>query len=384
MYTCNICHSNDTVKFLTRTKVPVLQNIILNSEEEATSIDRGDLNMVVCKNCGFIFNETFEPVKVSYNQNYENTQNYSECFRDYISDLIDYLINKKKLVNSKIVEIGCGKGHFLRELIENSSNRGFGFDPSYIGPETVFDGRIKFEKRIYDENCNKLQADVIISRHVIEHLHNPTQMLATIKNTNLNKTKIFFETPNIEWILKNNIFWDFFYEHCSYFSTNSIKSAFQLSGFHVDTISTIFNGQYLFLEGISSNNKQSIDFNPGFISDMASQFSINEKIKIKNWKDRILHISKKGKIALWGAGAKGVTFTNIIDPNQKLIDCIIDINPRLQGKFIPGSGHPIVSLVDASTKRNVKVAIIMNPNYYQEDSKLIHDSNLDLELVLCN
>ncbi|MHA7646501.1 class I SAM-dependent methyltransferase [Nitrosopumilus sp. S4] len=369
------------MRFLTRKNVPVFQNLILKSQDAAISIDRGDLNMEVCKNCGFVFNETFDPEKVKYGQNYENSQNHSQYFRDYLSDLINYLIHKKNLSNSTIIEVGCGKGYFLHKLIEESSNIGFGFDPSYIGPKTDLEGRVNFEKQYYDENCTNIKADVIISRHVIEHIQYPLKILNTIqKSTSNSKTKIFFETPSVEWILKNNVFWDFFYEHCSLFSTYSLTSAFQLSGFHVNEVKTIFDGQYLFLEATSSNEKITTDLKPDLVSKMALKFSSNEKTNIQNWKNKISNIADKGKIALWGAGAKGVTFTNLIDPNHEIIDCVIDINPCKQGGFIPGSGHPIVSYIDAS-KRNVNTAILMNPNYSQENYEILKNENINLELI---
>ena len=73
----------------------------------------------------------------------------------------------------------------------------------------------------------------------------------------------------------------------------------------------------------------------------------------------------RGKVAVWGAGAKGVTFTNTVDPDGTLVHCVIDINTKKQGGFLPVTAHPIVSPVDAKA-RGVKSVVIMNPNYRQE------------------
>ena len=38
--------------------------------------------------------------------------------------------------------------------------------------------------------------------------------------------------------------------------------------------------------------------------------------------------------AIWGAGAKGFTFLNILDKNASLIKYVVDINPKKQNKYI--------------------------------------------------
>ena len=84
--------------------------------------------------------------------------------------------------------------------------------------------------------------------------------------------------------------------------------------------------------------------------------------------------------ALWGAGAKGVTFANLIDGSRELIDCVVDLNPLKQGHYLPGTGHPIVSH-QALTARGVSTAILMNPNYREENLALIREAGLDVELI---
>lgn len=87
-----------------------------------------------------------------------------------------------------------------------------------------------------------------------------------------------------------------------------------------------------------------------------------------------------GGVALWGAGAKGVTLANLIDPERHWIACVVDLNPQKQGHFIPGTGHPIVGYQDMMRYR-VKTAILMNPNYLQENLVLLEGGHLDIQLI---
>lgn len=373
---CPICGTNVTNEFLKRDKVPVHQNFLFEEEQDAINIKRGALRICICSYCGFVFNSDFDESLMSYNENYENTQSYSPVFEKYLDDSIDYLVNQRGVKNSRIIEVGCGKGHFLQKLVERGENSGCGFDPSYIGPLEKLNGRLIFKKNYYDESSSDLVADIIICRHVIEHIGNPLGMLGTIRRAlaNSSHAKVFFETPDVEWMLRNQVIWDFFYEHCSYFSAPSIRLAFEKSGFILDDLKTIFGNQYLWIEAhpavepiiLAHNNVDNlIKFSYDFSDANAELISL--------WKEKLMEISSLGNIAIWGGGAKGVTFANMFDPKKDLFSCIIDINPQKQNKFLPGTGHPIVGYHELLQK-NIKSVVILNPNYRHEIENLLEAS----------
>ena len=118
----------------------------------------------------------------------------------------------------------------------------------------------------------------------------------------------------------------------------------------------------------------------GHIPLLAKQFAESENELRRNWRDRVQRLGTKGRVAIWGAGAKGVTFANLIDPDRKWIDCIIDLNPKKQGKYVPGTGHPIVSYKEIKP-RGIKTAILMNPNYFCENLGLLNKENIRIDLV---
>lgn len=380
---CPVCNLPGNAKFLYRKGVPIYQNLLLRSRAEARDIIRGDLLLYVCKNCGFVFNGQFEQSLLSYGPMYDNTQTCSGHFSKYVQDLVRYLVDECGIKGKRIVEIGCGKGSFLKLLCETGQNTGVGFDPSYVGPESDLDGRVEYKKQFYGPDCGNLPVDVVICRHVIEHVSDPAGLLKTIRQglTNGEEIQIFFETPNLEWILKNEVFWDFFYEHCSYFSKESLITAFSMEGFHIKSMREVFRNQYLWIEAQRSSGQRSYDSrSPGQIPALAKRFTDKLELIMKHWQERLRELYSLGKIAVWGAGAKGVTFVNLLDPHCKWIDCVVDLNPEKQGGFVPGTGHPIVSYMDLP-RRNVKTAILMNPNYREENQLLMEKSGVKVNLV---
>lgn len=384
LMSCPVCSSKDVRLFLSKNQVPVHQNLLMSNQAAAMNTVRGDLDLCVCSSCGFIYNKHFDSALLSYGAEYDNTQTCSPLFSKYTNDLVQHLIVDCGIRNKKIIEVGCGKGQFLKELCrsEKTGNMGVGFDPSYTGHDEVLGGRVRFERRFYDVDCIDVPADVVICRHVIEHVPSPLDLLRTIKLALVNSphARIFFETPCVKWILSNQVIWDFFYEHCCYFTAESLTTAFESSGFRVERVRHVFGGQYLWLEASIFKEKPVITKNPGSIIYLARQFAEAESKLRRDWKIKIQKFATRGKIAIWGAGAKGVTFANLIDSERKWIDCVVDLNPNKQKHYIPGTGHQIVNFHELAS-RGVKVAILMNPNYLDENLAILNEAHLYIELI---
>jgi SAM-dependent methyltransferase len=381
---CPICNSNNLKLFLVRKNIPIQLNVILKDKGSALNFPRGDLELVLCKNCEFIFNRRFDSSIMNYRDNYDNTQCFSNYFDNYLEEIIKYLLNEKKINNNKILEIGCGKGQFLKKLISYTkfNNEGFGLDPTYMGPTNLFEGKLKFEKRYFTEKDTSLNFDILICSHVIEHISNPKSLLKTIRHSlsNSRKSMIFFETPSVEWILKNNVIWDFFYEHCSYFSKNSLINLFLSEGFKIENISNFFENQYFWIEASTADKIEEDFIHSGHILDLVNQYQNSESYIIGKIQKLTEELASKKNISIWGAGAKGVTFANLVDPSCSLISYLIDINPNKQGHYIPGTGHQIINYKDIK-KYDVDSVILMNQNYFDEIKSLLKQSNINVEVL---
>ena len=381
---CPICSGRGTSVFLQRDRVPIHQNLLVPEREQARQVPRGDLHMAACDACGFVFNQAFDPSLLAYGTAYDNTQCCSPTFDDYMCGLARHLLDDENVRGRRIVEVGCGKADFLRLLVEPSdaNNTGYGFDPSYVGPDSDLGGRLRFERRYYDASCSDVPADVVVCRHVIEHVADPVGMLRSIRMalSNADTPRVYFETPCVEWILEHQVVWDFFYEHCSLFTATSLRTAFEVAGLSVRRVVHVFGGQYLWLEAELGTNAPTVSTQPGRIAALAAEFGRAEQTGREQWREQIETLRAEGKVALWGAGAKGTTLATLVDPDCELIDCVVDINPNKQGHFVPGTGHPIVAPSDLGAL-GVANAILMNPNYRDENLALLRQAGISTTLI---
>src|SRR5205085_12185192 len=113
---------------------------------------------------------------------------------------------------------------------------------------------------------------------VIEHVPSPVELVRDIRRALVNspRAKVFLETPCVEWILRNRVIWDFFYEHCSYFTAASLATAVEMAGFKVESVEHIFNGQYLWLEASVADGTSDVARQPGDVSVLAREFASAE------------------------------------------------------------------------------------------------------------
>jgi len=381
---CPVCESHRLTPFLQRSQVPVHQNLVVTSQHAARSVTRGELELVACEDCGFVLNRAFDLARLAYGEDYDNTQSYSAYFDAYLDGLVKDLMERHGLRNSTIVEVGCGKGQFLRKLVNfpGADNKGIGFDPSYVGAETDLDGRLAFRRCYYDDNCADVAADVVVCRHVIEHVPDPMVLLRSVRAALVHspKARVFFETPCVEWILRNRVVWDFFYEHCSLFTAASLRLAFQRAGFAVERVEHIFGGQYLWLEALVTDAALPTAQIRPKTAALAQSYGAEEAALRRKWLARLLALKVRGEVALWGAGAKGATFANLVDPDCTLINCVVDLNPNKQGRYVPGTGHPIVAPASLP-RRSVKNVVLMNPNYREENLRLLAEAGIELDLI---
>jgi len=388
MRSCPLCANPSPVVFFQRGNVPVHQNQACLSAEQARRFKRGDLLLAFCTVCGFVFNTAFDPDSLSYSAAYENTQTCSPYFNHYLEELAESLRTKYGLNDKVVIEVGCGKGYFLRLLCKGGRNRGVGFDPSYAGPDSAEQGAVRFVRAFYDSQQTQYAPDFVCCRHVIEHVQSPLGLLRAVRQTIGSRLKsiVYFETPSLTWILDSLTFWDFFYEHCSYFTAESLAWAFHLARFQVLETRLAFDGQYLRIEArpaLAGSAAAPAQPRPApYLWPKIQSFLAGLQERIQACEGKIDAFSRAGGCAIWGAAAKGTTLVNMLDPQNRRIRFLVDINPAKQGKYVPGTGHPIVP-PEHLKERNGHVAgiINMNPNYLEENRMILSQLSLKIPIV---
>jgi C-methyltransferase C-terminal domain/Methyltransferase domain len=382
---CIVCTSPTVVPFAEIPSLPTNTNRIWFSREEARAAPRAQINLAYCDTCGHVFNHTYDDDLVDYEVDYENAQIFSPRFRRYVEKLADSLIEKHDLHHKRILEIGGGRGEFLSVICHRGNNHGVSIGPSYR-PERSEDipPNIRFITDYYTAKYRDEPADMIICRQVLEHFWAARDLIVTVRAAISNHLDaiVYFEVPNGNFILNKRVFWEFHYQHVSYFTKTSLAKLFTGCGFEADEIRENFEGQLLGIKAFPATADAAVNQNirgndVRKIAAACRSFGTDFRAQVASWQDRLGRLRASGqRVVAWGAGAKAVTFLNIVDPAGDAISHIVDVNPRKTGCFVPGSGQQIV---EPRSLRELRpdVLLIMNAVYRHEIGAAVRALDLD-------
>ena len=101
------------------------------------------------------------------------------------------------------------------------------------------------------------------------------------------------------------------------------------------------------------------------------KFNLKPKIKFNynNWKKNIK--KKLLNSIMWGAGGKGVMLLNLLELKSNDMKYIIDSNPNLENKYIPGTDIKIYGISKGIKNDKTNKIAVINPLYFQEIKKTI-------------
>lgn len=383
---CPVCGSPLDDPFVVVRDQPVHCNVLWPTAEEALAAPRGDMAMVLCRTCGHVHNAAFEPDRTTYGATYENSLHHSPTFQEYVTALVGDLVERYDIRGRDIVEIGAGQGDFLEILCAAGDNRGTGFDPSYVdaAPST---GPIRVVPAFYDEQQSHEPADVIVCRHVLEHIDRAGDFMAMVRRVigDRDETLAVFEVPNAEWTFRRGGIWDLIYEHCGYFSPESLAWVFARNRFSVMRTDHVFGDQFLVIEAAPAAVDTELAPSHGagverLVADVG-RFADEYHRRIATWSATLDELRRDRRTAVvWGAGSKGVTFLNVV-ASPDVVDRAVDINPRKHGMFVSGSGQPIVPPEDLN-EQGTDAVIVMNPNYRGEVEQRLVELGVRAEVLV--
>ncbi len=387
--TCPVCTSTNVELFFHMNDIPVFCNVLHATRDEAMNAARGDMKLAYCADCGHIYNGAFNPKLMEYTQTYENSLHFSPRFQAFAGELANDLVNRYDLHRKDIIEIGCGKGDFLKLICDAGENRGYGFDASFQPELMAGANRERFTviQDWYTEKYSNYNADFVCCRHVLEHIQFPRPFVQSVRIAIGNRPNaiVYFEVPNALWTLQDMGIWDLIYEHCSYFTPNSLARVFALNGFGVKRLSELYSRQFLGVElspvADTTTTAWNEDIEPSMLGTLVQQFGESYEAKVDVWKNNFTALKAGGKRAVvWGGGSKGVTFLNVMKRFAP-VEYMVDINPRKQGMFVAGAGQQVVS-PEFLKEYKPDAIIIMNPIYRDEIRGIASQMGLSPELMV--
>lgn len=185
-----------------------------------------------------------EVLKEIYGKNYFLGED-SEDSREAVSEMktgtaklyADALISYHGSSRGKLLEIGCGRGEFLKVAQE----RGFEVSGNDLNPSACEEANNRLKADLVQ--CGDLNSlglkpasfDVCVMFDVIEHARNPVQLLEKVRELLTETGTLFIVTPSLDSFsskLLKQSWMEFKPEHLFYFDSQTIQNALVKSGYN--------------------------------------------------------------------------------------------------------------------------------------------------------
>ncbi|MBU4201499.1 MAG: methyltransferase domain-containing protein [Verrucomicrobia bacterium] len=367
---CPLCGSARHEQIYHQKALPLVSNTVYGTASEAIACAKEPVILHLCRQCGLVFNPSFDSSKIAYDTHYDNRRDSSPRYRRYLDELTTTLKNAYGLTRKNVLEVGCGQGDFLRLFTQVSESSGAGYDPAYQGPEQF--GATSFVRAPFVPGRQTTPYNTLILRHVLEHIEQPGLFVQAALDSlvTADDVSVVVEVPCFAWILDAGAYWDIAYEHCNYFTRESLSFLFDQAGIEVMDVQNVFEGQYLLAVGKA---RQRSRLPHAFCQRPVPQKEFEHALcpKLRTFEQKRASITHQlgqfDQFTIWGVAGKGVTFVNLLDQDQlDKIPFLIDMNPNKQRKYCPGTDKLIVPPSVLAGETQVRVILLMNPIYYDE------------------
>ncbi len=334
---CPLCDSRKYSK-LKSLEIPSFDKSLLY-----TSIE-----LVSCNECGHVYNMLtkieFNNILQFYKTEHDeldtgNMQN--NIIKKRNDDCFEVLIRHCNH-SSKILDLGCGEGHFLEYLYEKEYKNLSGFD---LADSFKDKSGSRYEINLGDAESlpyNNNSFDALVLDQFLEHVINPKKVLKEAFRVTKFGGKVLVGIPNASNYNKYKIFPLFMIilrEHIQHFDINHINLLACDIGFDLDeVVETVFPMQntnvpmanlYIVLKKTKVSKKKLI--NKFDLKRKMIDYLNTNNDKLNFMKDKILYHINMGKIIFfWGIGREFFLLYSMLPPEKKKFCKFIDANKRKQ------------------------------------------------------
>lgn len=370
---CRACESLSLKNFFKFKSLPVAGMYLKESEiKKDASLP---LTLVHCKHCGLV--QTKEAVSAEIYADYHFIGTFSQCYVEHLCWVCDYLVREKNIKRKKILEIGCGDGYLLWKLKKLGNNEVFGYEPSQRLAEECKKREIPVSRKYFpDEDLLKSgnRYDVIIIRHVLEHIDNLNEFLKAVCMCIHGKSIMVIEVPDVEEIFNKRLYSNIFHQHLNYFSPFSISNLLEKYNFYLIYFKKIeIHGGSIFLIFEKDESKKiNVSSSPVTFSDCIA--FINSLREYYATIRKLVDECVNQGIKVYGYGAAERTFSVLAMTkltNREIVK-IYDKEQFLHNYYIPTSRIMIES-PDNIPHDDVGCLIIFATSYEEEILKELKD-----------
>lgn len=358
--TCRFCNQPLGEPLLNLGQTPLANSYLETKDDEDQAFP---LRVFLCENCYLVQLADYSDAQRIFTDDYAYFSSYSQSWLEHVRKYTDSMIGAFGFdMNSQVVEIGSNDGYLLQYF----ASRGIpvlGIEPCGNVAEAAIRKGIPTTKCFFNEETARrlweegLQADLLIGNNVLAHVPGLNDFVRGMKILLAPEGVITMEFPHLLQLVRQNQFDTIYHEHFSYFTLTVVERIFRHHGlalFDVEELTT-HGGSLRIYARHAENDCYSLtqrlitvrekERREGLLGpEPYRQFAERVQTTRAGLRDFFSSAKEEGKrIACYGAPAKGNTLLNFCGITAEDVLFTVDISPRKQGRFLPGSRVPILA-----------------------------------------
>ncbi len=380
MSICRVCKNESVQELIDFGLLPVSCNFLKKPTDQEF---KNPFILGFCSRCAIV--QQIKPFPVEKLRSIYSWTKYGEP-EEHLDSVVEMLgCSLLKGKESKI----CGLTYKDSSLLQRMNAKGFSFttilDPiSDLSLSGEYGGVDIIQEKLSKEQAlnivnKKGKFDLIVARHILEHVYDFSKFFAAIKELLTPGGLILFEVPDYSKLFERFEYSALWEEHIVYFTPETYNQFFSLFGCSVFNFKNYENPLENCLVALikTGSEKREFYFTEHVLIaerqrafNFAQMFSLQKQLALNSI---LSNYTKDKKVVIFGAGHNSCFLINIFCLADYL-EGVIDDNPQKIGKFMPGSKLPILP---SSVLPHYDVCgLCINPNL---ELKVINEKNMFLD-----
>jgi SAM-dependent methyltransferase len=347
---CRSCGGRRLEVFLSLGELP-LADALLRQEDLGRPEPRYPLDVAFCPDCALVQVVEEVPPQRLFVENYLYFSSYSDALLEHARAHAERLVAERRLgPESLVVEIGSNDGYLLRHVAA-AGVPVLGIDPAPDQADAAEAAGVPTLRDFFGESVARtLQpADVVVANNVMAHTPDLNGFVAGIATLLADGGVATIENPSVEDLVAKCEFDTVYHEHFSYFSTTSVAALMHRHGLslnRVERFPDLHGGTRRWWVSPTAAAEESVR------DELAREAAagvdrpehyreFGERVDLLRAELLALLRGLDGRVAAYGAAAKGATLLNACGIGGDLVEFVVDRNPHKQGRFMPGTHQPI-------------------------------------------
>jgi SAM-dependent methyltransferase len=345
---CRSCGGNARQVF-TLGNLPLANSLLSTPYDNFSTFP---LTLMKCDGCTLIqLDRTVPPDQLFVDYNY-----LTSCSPPMIShakSLVSLILHSRQLSNqSLVVEIGSNDGYLLQHYVSHGIPV-LGIDPSERAADAASERKVPTLRSFFNSKLGLEMhntADLVHANNVLAHVPDLNDFVSGLSYILKDDGTLIIEVPYLCSVIDKTAFDQIYHEHIYQFSLTALVNLFQRHDLIItdaEEISVHGGSLRLWIKkhgGVSLNTRRLLSRESFFVG--ASGYYRDFAARVENCKNSVRDLLDNKRTAGFGAAAKATIFLNVCGITREQIPFVADDTPAKQGKFIPGTGIPIVPIAD--------------------------------------